>query len=328
LRCFRWLYTLAPVLPRWRGPAANYLAACYTQMGEYEMARTYAEEAVSENGKRGYRKFLLSSQMYLGVLMSRQGEYAQAEQLFDDALTAPATQLSLRRWVELHAANTFIMRGRQQDAEQLLHGVLEDKNAKPDLLAAARCIMGFCCYHRNDLPAALDNAKLALKIPGTPGWVRVMALSSMLLYLAEMGDVIEGKRIEAELYPLLPAEPTHLEQRALLAIARLALATNDLDRARDYADRAARLDANPNGQSSALLIQAEIFTARHNTHRAVTLCETVIRSNAIDFYKARAAALRQRLLAPATQSDIADRYQTLPTDEDLPAINVLRVQTS
>ena len=328
LCCFRWLYTLAPVLPQWRGPAANYLAACYTQMGEYELARTYAEEAVRENGKRDYRRFLLSSQMYLGVLMSRQGEYAQAEQLFDEALAAPPTQLTLRRWVEIHAANTFIMRGRQEDAERLLGGVLGGKGLGPDLQAAARCILGICCYHRNDLPGALNNVRQALTIPNIPGWVRVMALIGTLSYLAEMGDVEEGRRIAAELQPLLPVEPTHLQQRALLAIARLALAGGDLDRARDYADRAARLDANPNGQAIALLIQAEIFAARHNSHRTLTLCDVVLKSNTVDFYKAKAEALRQRVLNPAPQLTIAANYQILPTVEEMPALNVLQVRIS
>jgi len=326
LRCFLWLHKLAPLLPQWRGPAANYLAACYTQLGEYELAQSYAEEAVEENSKRNHPKFLLSSQMYLGVLLSRQGHYAQAEKLFDEALSAPMSQPALRRWVEVHAANTYILRGRYEDAERLLLGVLTEKQSRPDLLAGAHCILGICCYLKNDLAAALENTRLAREIPRTSGWANVMALSGMLLYLAEMGDVEQGRRIEAELRPLLAGAPTHLHQRALLAIGGLALAVNDLDRARDYADRAARADANPNGQAAALLIQAEVFAARQNRHRAMTLCDVILQSNTIDFYKAKAESLRQKLMEPIAQTAIANRYQTVQAGDEISVTPELRVQ--
>jgi tetratricopeptide (TPR) repeat protein len=325
LRCFRWLYGLTPVLRNWRGPAASYLAACYARMDQNDLARTYAEEAIRENKRRNYRKFLLSSQMHMGVLMSLEGEYEQAERLFDEALAEAPGSSELRRWAEIHAANTYLMRGRLDDAERLLHEVNADKRANAELQAAAHCIQGICHYYRSDLPAALDCAQQTRNISKTPSWVRVAALSDMLLYRAEMGDIAGGKQVEAELMPLLPLKPARLEQRAVRAVACLALVAGDLDRARDYAERAERLDPNPNGQAAALLIQAEVFAARHNAHRAVRLCETVLESNTIDFYKAKAGALRRSLLEPGAIPIIA--RPTSPVLQETHVVNIATTQT-
>src|SRR5579871_4476860 len=315
LRCFRWLYALTPLIRTWRGPAACYLAAAYTHLEEYEPARMYAEEAICENRRRKYRKFLLSSQLHMGVLLSLEGDYEQAERLFDEALADSTAPAALRRWVEVHAANTYLMRGRLEDAEQLLQNVLADKRPKSEMQATAHCMLGISSYYKHDLPAALVCAQRALKIAATPAWARLMALSDTLLYLAEGNNVEEGKKVEAELLPMLPAKPARLQQRALRSIARLALAAGDLDRARDYAERAERADLNPNGRASALLIQAEVFAARHNAHRAVRLCEAVLESNAIDFYRARARALQQQLLEPVTPAVDVAPYHTLPTTQ-------------
>jgi tetratricopeptide (TPR) repeat protein len=300
LRCFRLLYRLTPLNPRWRGPAACYLAATYSQLDDYETARTYAEEAVRENGRRKYRKLLLNSQLQLGAALSLQGEYEQAEQLFDEALSGATKPEGLRRWVEIHAASTYLMRGRLDDAEKLLQDVLAAKKIKPEMQINAYCMLGISKYYRQDLPAALRCAQQALSIKAEPAWARIMALSDVLLFLAEMGNLEEAGKIEAELIPLLPTKPARLQQRALRSVAQLALARGDLDRARDYAERAERADLNPSGHAAALLIQAEVFAARHNANRAVRLCEAVLESNAVEFYKARARALQQRLLLPIT----------------------------
>jgi tetratricopeptide (TPR) repeat protein len=326
LRCFRWLYALTPVVRTWRGPAASFLAATYTSLEEYEPAHVYAEEAVRENTRRRYRRFLLSSQLQLAVLLSIEGEYERSERIFDEILSGPSALVASRRWAEIYAANTYLMRGRMEDAERLLNEALADKKLKPDMQSTAYYVLSGAAYYKNDLPTALEHAQRARQFGTTTARMRVTALSSVLLYLAEMGNVEEGKKVEAELLPQLPIKPARVQQAALRAVARLALATGDLDRARDYAERAERADLNPNGRAAALLIQAEVFAARHNAHRAVRLCETVIESNAIDFHKARAEVLRQSLLEPVTRPVAVTASPTLPITQETTENNILRVQ--
>jgi tetratricopeptide (TPR) repeat protein len=318
LLCFRFAHLWSPLLRTWRGPSACYLAATYTEMGDEHRALACAEEAVKYN-QRSWSRHRLSSYLYLGTLLGQQGDFERAEQVFDEALRIKQGPAVVRHAVQIHAAHTYMVRGRLEEAEQLLRASLGEQ-LRPDLQVAAQCALGVCHYYRNDIDAALACVQPIQAGANLPDWARITALSDRMLYLTIRGELSGAGLSEQELLPLLPAKHSFVQQRALCAIARLAFANGDLDRARDYIERAERLGINPNTQAGILLVQAEIFAARHNLHRAVTLCDTVLQSESIDFYKARATALRLHLLECAAQPAIAPTY---PTQYETPETAVL-----
>ena len=116
--------------------------------------------------------------------------------------------------------------------------------------------------------------------------------------LTEAGDLTEAQTVAAELASQLNTMDPFRQGTALRCLAELAVKQGEWDRARDYAQRSAMLGLNPNAHANTLLIQAEVFAARHNAHRAITLCQDVLETQAVSFYHQRAQKLLDRLQPP------------------------------
>ena len=126
----------------------------------------------------------------------------------------------------------------------------------------------------------------------------------------------EAQDVAAQIAPDLNKMDAFRQGAALRALAELALKQGDLDRARDLAQRSATLGINPNAHANTLLIQAQVFAARHNTHRALTLCRDILETRSVRFYKQRAQELIDRLEAPDTLANSpAQKYVTAEEEE-------------
>jgi tetratricopeptide (TPR) repeat protein len=320
LLMMRWYYLLGRFLPHWRRFGALYLAQIYISMGDFESALPYAEEAVAayERVKKPWIKpWLATAQGCLGVILTRQGHFDRAEALMDEALATGRMRPVFRSVLEINAATTYINRGRIDEAERLLDPFVGVQRPKPDIQAIAMNNRCLCYYLKGDLESAIELSKRAMEQPFRTPMVRPVTQISHMFYLACAGQIAEAQAMEALLNPQIPALSPHLQGAAYRSIARLALTKGNLDRARDYAERAARLDPNPNAQAEPLLIQAEVFATRQNLHRAVTLCEQVLRSDAIEFHKRRAAEMIQHLTAPQPRvaATLPDQTLTLGSSE-------------
>ncbi len=313
LAWFRWWYRLSRLIRTWRGMAAMNMSACHIALGDLAAALPYTEEAIRETTRfreNSYHALALAQE---GMILARLGESEKAQQRMDEAFASPLPR-RYRPWIEQYAAVVHLNAGRFEEAERLMQGLLAAKKTRPDLRVTAECAISTCHYFRGDTAAALETARRAAALPTRRAWVHAYALGECLLYLAESGETEAARKIEAELRPLLPNLPPQVRASILRAAGQLALRTNDLDKARACAEQAVALDPNPNAQAAALLIEAEVFAARHNRHRAQTLCEDVLRLEPLDFYRQRAHALQNRLSGQAATATLpASQEQTITT---------------
>lgn len=309
---FRFLYALGRVIPFWRGFCALNLSSCYINLGDFVTARTLAEEALARFTRRREKSYIGLAHAQVALVLTRLGEFEEAGVHVEEALAARSNR-RYRRSIELYAAAYYINVGRFDDAMRLFEGVLSSAKPGTDMHYLAECNLSLCYYYRGELPRAIDTVRRAMKQKTSIPWLAGVALYDSMIYLAELGEIEEAEANAAKLIPLLPTLPPHALAGAYRAIGKLAFCQGDLDRARDYAARACAADANPNVQADALLIQAEVFAARHNKHRAETLCGEILHLNAMSFYKERAENLRGRL---------ADRIQTAVQDATLPAADL------
>jgi tetratricopeptide (TPR) repeat protein len=310
LPILRAYYAASRLLPRWRGPLAGFLCACYVGMGEFALAQPYAEEAVRENSKYNYPQHLASARAHLGIILIHQGDFDQAAPLIDETLkaTIPAR---LRPTVELFAANGYINLDRQEEAEKLILEVMA--NAKPgsDIHIVALANLSQCRLLQGRAEEALDIARQAAKPKAPNANIRFAVLRGLLVCLIEMDLLDEAQAVAAQITPDLNKMDAFRQGAALRALAELALKMGDLDRARDLAQRSSTLGINPNAHANTLLIQAQVFAAHHNAHRAMTLCHDILETRSVRFYKLRAQELIDRLEAPDTLANSpAQKYVT------------------
>lgn len=291
-------FRLSRLIPNWRGIGACYLGACYACLGDYATALPYLEEAEAETRKRKYRKHLASSLTYLGVSLLGLGDYARAEEVLTDALSLPKLDKRLRRNAESYLANACIHLGKFDKAEPLLRRILEQKGLDSDTRGVAECNLSSCFYYRGEYATALELARKALQPSIHTAWVQAHILVMQTVSLLRLGGVEEAQQLEPKLIALLPQLPNISKSGLFRAVADLALHKGDYARARSYAEEACAIDITPNSQAGALLIQAEVFAAQKNTHRALTLCEDILRLDPLDYHQQRARALRDRLQAP------------------------------
>ncbi len=317
LKWFLLCRRLGRIMPRRRSMLALKLCACYIGLGDFDAALTYAEEAVCEVEKRNHGQGVRSlATAYLGIVLTRLGQFDRADALLTSALATPRLRPRLREMVSLCAASVQINRGRFAEATVLLETTLATARENGDNRAAAEYSLSLCRYYEGDLAGALPLARSACERPNTQVWLQTVALSCCLTYLSEMGETGQAQEVAARLMPLLPAAPPHVRASGLRAIAQQALQIGDLDRARSYAEQAYPLDPNPNAHAGALLIQAEVFAARQNRNRAEALCEEILRLPAIEFYKRRARSLAQNGQT-ATDASIARRYAPASESESI-----------
>lgn len=299
LRLFLWFHRLRRFLPNWKGPLALNIAACYINLGHTLEAMPYIETAIAELGRRNMTVHLALAKAYQGILLTRKGEFERAEQVFAELF---ASRLPPRfvPHIEQYAAGCYLNIGRFAEAEAALQRALEGVKPGSDLRVTAENNLAWCRYYQGSLTEALAIHRRIISQPTRVPWVQSYVLGDYLSLLAEAGEIEEAQKVEGRLLPILATLPDHAQAAVCRGTARLALRKDDLDKARDFAERASPLDLNPNGQAITLLIQAEVFAARRNTHRALTLCEEVQRLNCLDFYKQRAQALCDRLTLPLT----------------------------
>lgn len=296
---FLWCYRVSRILKSWRGTAALNVCACHLAQGDYVSAMPFAEEAVAELENRNVGYYLAVARAYLGLNLCRFGEFDKARPHFEAALAEKRLPARYRHWVEIYAANLFAGQGRFDRAVELLQQALAVQRLDPEMRVLAETLLAGCDYHQGRLPEALDRVRKASAETFRTPWIHAAALSDYMLYLAESGQTKEAQEVEARLIPYAPRSPEIVQGGIYLAIATLALRNEDLDRARDYAERAYPLDRDPNAQAAALLVQAEVFAARHNGNRAQALCNEALRLNTIPFYRDRAEGLMTRMADPA-----------------------------
>ncbi|HLK55936.1 MAG TPA: tetratricopeptide repeat protein [Chthonomonadaceae bacterium] len=288
----RYGYAVSRVIPSLRGPAALHLCACHTQLGNYDQAFPFNEEALQRLSRRGESsRNLAIARAYRGILLARMGQFTEAESIFTAILADNQLSARLRIEVEACAAAGYINQGRFAEAKRLLTGVIEATRPNTISHALAESNMSVCHFFEGDLPEAVKMARRAASRTVNWHWITTLALANCLNSLIELGDLDAAREIEVQIMPRMSEAPNYVQSAILSMVARLTLRQGDLDRARDLAERAYPLDPNPNAQARALLVQAEVFANRQNAGRTEALCEEILRLNALDYYKERAAKL-------------------------------------
>ena len=323
LPVLRAYYAASRLLPRWRGPLAGFMCACYVGMGEFALAQPFAEEAVSENTKYGYAQHLASARAHLGIILVQMGDFERAGPLFEQTLAGPIPA-RLRPTVELFAANGFLNLDRLDEAEKLIQSVLA--NAKPgtDVHIVALANLSQCRLYQGRGQEALDTARRAAQSKAPNANIRAAVQRGLLVCLVEMNLLDEAQALAAHIAPELKTMDTFRQGAALRALAELALKQGDLERARDYAQRSATLGINPNAHANTLLILARVFEARHNANRAVTLCRDILETRCVGFFKQRAQEIIARL-EPATMDIILKVPANVSANIPLNAPSVLPI---
>ncbi len=291
-------YTLCRFIPHWRTMMAVHLGGAYLQLGEDGLARTYVEEAL-RSSDRFANSFNIKStralaKAYLGILQVRVGEFGGVESLFQEVL---ATKLHprIRPFIAVYASSAYIQLGRFAEAETLLNELLDTPKLGTEFYGIAYCNRSISAYYQNRMADALKASEAAAQNPSRlPGNQAVVLVAQILSHIGT-GDLEGAKRFETQALTLVSIVAPYTQSGIYRAIAELALRLDNLDRARDYAERAASLTMTPNGQANILLIQAEVFAARNNANRAETLCRDVLRLECLSFYKERATSVLARL---------------------------------
>lgn len=297
---WQWCYRLSRVIRSWRALMSINMGACLEALGEFVQARPYLEEALRETEKGYKRRLRPVALINMAILLLREGDFDRAEQLLDEAFAARRLSRQVRTILLIDAAAVYINKGRFAEAMRLLEeGMAVSK--KPDVQAIALTNLSACHFYQGHLDEALTLIQRAAQQPARLPWVSPYVTGVYIGYLAEAGRWDEAQEMEAKLLPDVAVLPPYLQTTAFRSIARLALCLGKLDRARDYAERAYPLNPNPNAQADSLLLQAEVFAARHNAQRATQLCEEILRLNALEYHKQRAANLL-RSLHPQTLS--------------------------
>ena len=318
----RYSYAVSRVLPSLRGVVALNMCACHTQLGDYEQAMPFNEEALERLSRRGESsRNLAIARAYRGILLARMGKFDEAETIFTSILADNKISSRLRIEVEACAAAGYINQGRFAEAKALLEGVIAA--TRPDTVshALAESNMSVCHFFEGHVPEALEMAQRASTRAVTWKWIPTLALANCLSYQIELGHLDAAREIEGKIMPSLSETPTYVQSTILSMVARLALRRDDLDRARDLAERAYPLDPNPNAQARALLVQAEVFAARKNPGRTEAICSEILRLNALNYYKERAHrllnALPDKNYAYIAPSLSANRTQESPQIQPL-----------
>ncbi len=294
LPVLRAYYAASRLMPRWRGPLAGFMCACYVGMGEFALAQPFAEEAVRENTKYGYAQHLASARAHLGIILVQQGEFERAGPLVEQTLSDPIPA-RLRPTVELFAANGFLNLDRLDAAEKLIQNVLMSAKPGSDVHIVALANLSQCRLYQGRAAEALEVARRAAQSKAPNSNIRAAVQRGLLVCLTEMNLLDEAQALAAHIAPELKNMDTFRQGAALRALAELALKQDDLDRARDYAQRSATLGVNPNAQANTLLILARVFDARQNAHRAVTLCRDILETRCVTYFKQRAQEIIDRL---------------------------------
>ena len=297
----RFPLAVSRVLPTWRCVANINMAACYLTIGDYVAALPYAEKAVAhyeDAHAPRYRSVKALASAYLGIALLRGGQIERAEKLLDAALNLGTLRPAYRDMTESAAAGVYIQRGRLTEAKRLLESLLARPKVNPDIRLNSELLLAGCLSFQEDYPAALAILRKAKQQKTKLDWLSALADALLTNCLTEAEEFREAQELEAPLLLEAPEMPSHIQAAILRASANLALKTDRLDRAREQAERAAALDPTPNAQAGSMLTQAEVFAARQNAQRAMSLTDAILRSDAIDFYKNRARALQARIAAP------------------------------
>ncbi|GEM_PF-3512069 len=312
---FRRAYTMSRIAPKRRVAMMCNLCACYVHLGDYAQAQPYAEDAIREAEKRDQHHTLAIAQLYYGVILIRLGDFDRALTTLTGVLSEIAPNSSMRPLAELYHASALLNNGRLEDAVKSAEALRQSPKIDPDIRILADYTLAECLYFAGKTPEALVVIKKAVESKPKAGWILPLLRGEHLLFLVETGRMMEAKEAEPKLMGILAKQTPSIQSAILRASALFALRSGDLDRARQRAGEACALDPNPNAQAAALLIQAEIFRTRHNTHRTQTLCEDIMQLNALAFYKNRAQAL-------------LDNLNTLDEKAPVEAINVDENETT
>lgn len=291
-------YALCRFIPHWRTVMAVNLGGSYLHLGEDTLARTYLEESLRRSNRFAnsfdIKNTRALAKAYLGVLQVREGQYAGVESLFQEALAAKLNR-RYRPFIVVYASSAYIHLGKFAEADALLHELLETPKLGAEFECTAHCNRSFSAYYQNRMGEALQAAQAAAQHPSRfPSTQAVMLVAQILAHIGT-GDLEGAKKFEIQALTLVSIVAPFTQSAIYRAIAELALRLDNLDRARDYAERASSLTMTPNGQANILLIQAEVFAARNNANRAETLCRDVLQLECLPFYRERAVTLIARL---------------------------------
>ncbi len=304
LKALSWAKTtlaISHVVPSLRGVGNLNVAACYLSADNAIAAQPYAEKAVAHYDRHASPRLNANralSSAYLGLTFARAGQYQEAEELVDSALTLTVRNTEVRALTQINAAGVYLNRGRLADAARLMEQVLAMPKVSDDFRLMAEIQLAAQRYYSEDFAGGLAMARQAMQRKTMTLRLTTQAAALAEACLIELGDLREAQNLDAGILAQISDAPRPIQNMALLTSAHLALKLGNLDRAREMAERAAPLSPAPNAQAACLLIQAEVFALRQNSQRAASLIDAVLHSDAIDFYQRRARALQARLSAP------------------------------
>lgn len=315
LSAFRILYRMSRYFKPWRCAMAQNMCVCYIALNDFTQALPYAEEGVEETRKRYVTpRIRYRAQANLGIVLRAQGEYGQAETQFREVLAWPKLRGRLKLDVETHIAAIYLQQNWLEEAKRLLTEVLAASPEGSDRASIALLSLASCHLLQESPDEALKMATRAMAHRHQTPWLPALAQSHCLLYRVEMGDLEGAREIAAKLRPTLATQPPVLQAGIHRCLARLALERDELDVARDHAERAYPLDISPSAQAGALLIQAMVFAARGNRHRAGVLAEEILRLTPLEYYRRRAQALLPQSLPvvmPTTEAVVIASIETI-----------------
>ncbi len=312
---FRRAYSFSRISPMRRVGMMCNLCACYVHLGDYAQAQPYAEQAIRESEQRGQQYLNSIARLYYGVILIRLGDFPRALTIMTDVLTEIGTNSSMRPLAELYYASALLNSDRLEDAAKNVEALRQNPRIDPDIRVLADYTLAECLYFSGKTHDALAVLKKALEGKPKSPWITPLLRGEHLLFVVETGRIMEAKEAEPKLIGILAKQTPSIQSSILRASGLLALRSGDLDRARQRAGEACALDPNPNAQAAALLIQAEVFLERHNTHRAQSLCEDILDLNALSFYKNRARNLLSRIENPTVvPSETQGDAETLPQE--------------
>ena len=315
---FRRALAFSRISPMRRVGMMCNLCACYVHLGDYAQAQPYAEEAMRESERRSQPYLNSIARLYYGVILIRLGDFQRALTLLSEVLTEISTTSSMRPLAELYHASALLHSDRLEEAAKNVEALRHNPKIDFDIQVLADYTLAECLYFSGKTHDALAVLKKAMESKPKSPWILPLLRGEHLLFLVETGRLMEAKEAEPKLMGILAKQTPSIQSSILRASAHLALRTGDLDRARQRAGEACALDPNPNAQAAALLIQAEIFLERHNTHRAQSLCEDILQLESLTFYKDRARNLIHRSENPALEANekIVTEEQIAPENQN------------
>ncbi len=315
LTAYGTFHRISRVVTAWRAPTAACIGYCYLLSGDPYEAIRRLDEAMEEAPTRMNGDWPPIMKTYKAMALSTLGDYMEAEQLFTEVEQIRGLKPKLRQAVVAQRAANQVGLGRYAEAELAFNEVLKGE-MEPNLRAWCQTVLAVSRMYRGNLTDAKATTMEALsRLQTLKPHTQVRVLNGAAPVLLACGEVEAASRLEPQLAVFLKSDNLVTRSLAQMALAEIALSRSDLERARRFAEEAVAEIPFAGVMARALLVQAEVFRALKNRHRAMALCQNVIASNASAYHVNRARTLLAEMERPAittTAVDVAtDAVQTL-----------------